>query len=59
MTDPGSPERGRRRILSFLAAYDIASDKSIALRVAPYKIVPPGQPAEEGTLYELRASFAF
>jgi len=58
-TDPGPPERDLRRILSLMLAYDAAPDKSIALRVAPYEITPPGQPAQDGTRYEVRASFAF
>lgn len=58
-TDPGAPERGRSKFLSLMAAYDIATDKSIALRVMPYEIVPPGGPAQDGTKYEIRALFAF
>ena len=57
-TDPGSPERGQRRVLSLMAAYDIAPDKSIALRVAPYKIIPAAGATQDGTEYELRASLA-
>jgi len=58
-TDPRDPQQGRRRVVSLMAAYDIAPDKSIAVRVAPYKTGPLEGPAEKGTEYELRASFAF
>ena len=57
--DSGTPLRGEQRIVSALLSYDIAPDKSISVRVAPYKITPSGKPAEEGTKYELRASIAF
>ena len=58
-TDSGSPAPGSRRVTSLMAAYDISPDKSIALRVAPYKTTMPGGLSEDGTKYELRASFAF
>lgn len=55
--DPGPPERGSKRALSLTVAYDIAPDKSLAIRIAPYKITGPS--ADDGTEFELRASFAF
>jgi len=55
----GEPERPKEDIISLMAAYDIAPDKSIALRVAPFKITCPGEPETNGVNYELRASFAF
>ncbi|HUV05749.1 MAG TPA: capsule assembly Wzi family protein [Armatimonadota bacterium] len=58
-TDPGPPERDRRRILSLTLAYDGAPDKSTALRVTPYEITPPGQPALDGVKYELIFSCGF
>jgi hypothetical protein len=58
-TEAGEPERGREEILSLMASYDIAPDKSISVRVAPYEIAPPGGASEDGTKYEVRASFAF
>lgn len=58
-TKAGKPERGSSRVSSLMAAYDITPDKSIALRVSPYKITAPGSAAMDGTKYELRASFAF
>ncbi len=57
--DPGPPERGSRRLLSLTAAYDIAPDKSLAVRIAPFKITAPGSSVEDGTEFELRASFSF
>jgi hypothetical protein len=53
------PARGSERVLSFLASYDIANDKSISLRVAPFKTVSPAGSEDSGTAYELRALFAF
>lgn len=58
-TESGAPERGRKEILSLTAAYDIAPDKSIAVRVAPYDIVTAAGVVQDGTKYEVRASFAF
>lgn len=56
--DPGPPERGSRRFVSLTAAYDIAPDRSVSLRVAPYEIVSP-RLTDDGTEYQLRASFGF
>jgi len=58
-TDPGPPDADRRRILSLMIAYDGAPDKSTALRVTPYEITPPGQPALDGVKYELIFSCGF
>jgi hypothetical protein len=44
---------------SVAAAYDFAPDKSIALRVSPFKTRLPGQAERTGTDYELRATFAW
>ena len=58
-TGSGDPERGHQRVLSLMAAYDLRPDASIALRIAPFKTITPGEPSESGTEYELRASFGF
>ncbi|MHB9124963.1 MAG: capsule assembly Wzi family protein [Armatimonadota bacterium] len=51
---PEAPLVGSERMLSILAAYDISPDRSISLRVAPYR-----DGSEEDTLYEVRATSAF
>lgn len=57
--DTGPPERGSKRVLSLTMAYDIAPDKSLAIRIAPHRIKLPDSSIDDGTQYELRASFAF
>lgn len=57
--DPGPPERGSKRVLSLTMAYDIAPDKSLAIRIAPHRIRLPDSSVDEGTEFELRASFTF
>ncbi len=57
--DPGPPERGSRRYLSLMASYDISPSQSLALRIAPYRIVRPDASVSDGTALELRASLAF
>lgn len=58
-TSPGDPERGSRRVLSMQAAYDFSPDRSIALRVSPFKITQPNGSTESGAEYQLRAYLAF
>ena len=58
-TASGDPERGHQHVISLTAAYDFTPSTSVALRVAPFKAAPPGEPTESGTKYELRASFGF
>jgi len=57
--DPGPPERGSKRVLSLTVAYDIAPDKSLAIRIAPHKLILPDSSIDDGTEFELRASFTF
>jgi hypothetical protein len=53
-TDPGPPEREQRRVLSLALAYDTSKDDSIGIRIAPFKIAPPGLPSDSGTTFEVR-----
>ncbi|MDO8683586.1 MAG: capsule assembly Wzi family protein, partial [Armatimonadota bacterium] len=57
--DPGEPASPHTRSFSLLAAYDIAPDKSVGLRISSFRESPPGESAQSGTGYEVRASFAF
>lgn len=58
-TERGVPERGSRRVISLQLSWDIAPDKSVSVRVAPYKECAVGGTVAEGTSYEARVSFAF
>lgn len=53
------PSRGRRKFASLMGAYDIAPDKSVALRITPYRIVLPEGNSFTDTRYQLMATFAF
>lgn len=57
--DPGAPEVGFREHVSLTVGYDIAPDKSLTFRAAPYRVTPADSATESGTTFELRASFAF
>lgn len=48
-----------RRTISVQMSYDFALDRSLSLRIAPYRVAMPGLPAEEGTRYDLQATWAF
>lgn len=56
---PGAPIPPQVTTVSLMPAYDITPNKSLALRIAPFRITRPGQPVESGTEYDLSASFAF
>ena len=58
-TAAGPPEPPVTSAISLMAAYDIAPDKSVALRVSPFKTTLPGDTSQSGVKYDLRASFAY
>lgn len=57
--EAGQPERGEMKVFSLQAAYDIAPDFSVSLRIAPYTLTPVQGEDRNDTRYDLRASYAF
>jgi hypothetical protein len=58
-TSAGAPERPATDVISLMAAYDITPNKSVALRVSPFRTTLPGNAPQSGVKYDLRALFAF
>lgn len=58
-TKSGPPQRGSNHVLSLQVAYDLAPNKSVAFRIAPFRTTFPGQPTVDDTFYEVRAGFGF